>query len=399
MKTSVLLTLGRLPKSLELARSLHGAGCDVFIAEPFKNHLSKPSRAVKRSYQVTAPIIDQTTYLKELLTIIHDEKINLVVPVSEESLHVSLLAPHLPEHTRLLSASHEVLKRLHDKFAFAQTAKRHGLTVPETYRGDDENAQRLTAEKDYVAKPTHGCSGSGMTMHRRAEPLAKHYLSHTNILQERIFGREVSSLTLCDQGRILGGVLYEGTVYSGSVSTCFRRVDDAPAAQDWIKRFAAAEKFTGFVAFDFIIDENKTPWAIECNPRLTSGIHFFDHSDLAACLLGQSLGRPIRLKPEQTFQEGHTTLLEAYGRILHPKEFVTRIRQMLGARDVLWSISDPAPFFLMTPMSWEVLKKVMFENASFGEAATRDIEWREGDGAIKNLPLGDAMPKDLLQNT
>ena len=47
MKT-VLLTLGRLPKALELARALRAAGARVLVAEPFAKHLTGTSRAVER---------------------------------------------------------------------------------------------------------------------------------------------------------------------------------------------------------------------------------------------------------------------------------------------------------------------------------------------------------------
>ena len=60
---TVLLTLGRLPKALELARALHAAGCRVVVAEPFRRHLTGASRQVARSVQVTSPVIDREAYL------------------------------------------------------------------------------------------------------------------------------------------------------------------------------------------------------------------------------------------------------------------------------------------------------------------------------------------------
>ena len=46
MQKTVLLTLGRLPKALELARALHDEGARVIVAEPFGAHVCKVSRAV-----------------------------------------------------------------------------------------------------------------------------------------------------------------------------------------------------------------------------------------------------------------------------------------------------------------------------------------------------------------
>ena len=36
-----MITLGRLPKGLELARALAGAGCRVLVAEPWRWHLTR----------------------------------------------------------------------------------------------------------------------------------------------------------------------------------------------------------------------------------------------------------------------------------------------------------------------------------------------------------------------
>ena len=56
---TVLLTLGRLPKALEVARALRGAGCRVIVAEPFRRHLTGASRAVARSVVVPSPVADR----------------------------------------------------------------------------------------------------------------------------------------------------------------------------------------------------------------------------------------------------------------------------------------------------------------------------------------------------
>ena len=77
MTTSVLLTLGRLPKALEIARALDSAGCRVIVAEPLRWHVCKPSSSVAFSYKVTAPNVDLDKYLRELLDIIMQEEIDL----------------------------------------------------------------------------------------------------------------------------------------------------------------------------------------------------------------------------------------------------------------------------------------------------------------------------------
>lgn len=371
----VLLTLGRLPKALELARALARAGADVVIAEPFGAHLCKPSHAVAKTVRLPAPARDQALYLDELLSVVAGEQIECVIPVSEEALHVSLLAERLPEGVRLFGPGHAQLKRLHDKAAFIETARALGLPAPETFPSGSAQAAAFAAHTDYILKPTHACSGQGLRLRTAGDPLTAQDTAPGQILQRRIYGRHVSSQTIAENGRVLGTVLYEATILSGTVAVGFRRVDDAPAVEAWIERFVAAERYSGFIAFDFIVDE-AGPWPLECNPRLTSGLHFFDPVDLAAAVLGPAPAA-LRLKPQAEFVEWHTAMLEAYAALPDISGFWRRLSVIRKAKDVLLQPGDPWPFFLMTPMSWPVLSQVLLQGRSFGEAATRDIAWVE----------------------
>lgn len=371
----ILLTLGRLPKALELARCLKAAGCEVFVAEPFGTHLCRASNAVTKRFKVTAPNTDAESYVSEMLAICSTAAIDMVIPVSEEVVHVSRLRARLPAHIRLFAPDHETVLGLHNKFNFIEIVKRAGLRAPDTFFATSEAAKAFAAAHDYVIKPALGCSGKGLRLGRKGDPVHLSDDQDIQILQRRIDGQEISSLSICSDGRVLGTAMYRGLIFSGTVSTCFERVDNA-SATDWINAFVAATNYSGFIAFDMIFDSAGDAWPIECNPRLTSGLHFMDHDDLAACILGKPINAPVRMKSQAAFQEGHTTLLEVYSVIFRPREFVRRIGYMTRAKDVLWSMRDPLPFLLMTPLSWPVLRQVMFEGTSFGEAATRDIEWR-----------------------
>ena len=97
MDRTVLLTLGRFPKALTLARGLHRQGARVIVADPLKRHICSVSRAVAKNYQVSAPNDDLLAWQTELLAIIETEHVTDVIPVSEEICHVGNLAALLPE--------------------------------------------------------------------------------------------------------------------------------------------------------------------------------------------------------------------------------------------------------------------------------------------------------------
>ena len=113
MTKNVLFTLGRLPKGLDLARSFKRLGWRVHVAEPSRDHLARASNHVDRVHHVPAPATEPEAYLDALAQLIAREKIDLVVPVSEEIMFVSLLRAN--ETDCLHTMNHVwLMNRLHD---------------------------------------------------------------------------------------------------------------------------------------------------------------------------------------------------------------------------------------------------------------------------------------------
>lgn len=372
MKT-VLLTLGRLPKALALARACRAAGCRVLVADPFRWHLCKPSRDVDRCYRVCAPNDSIEQFLDDLLKIIREEQVDVVLPVSEEALHVALLADRLPAGVELRAAPLAQLQALHHKKTFADEARARGLAVPDTFTADDAAAAVFAAAHDFVEKPVHSCSGIGLRLARAGDMLSSD--AADCVVQARLDGEHVSSLSFVHEGREIASVFYRGRVFAGTVAICFERLDDTVSAQRWVSDFIAGSSYSGFVAFDFILDAEGQARAIECNPRVTSGVHFFAPASLGAALLDPEATTSIALSDATRYQWGYSTLTEAYAALPRVDEFLRCWREMLTARDVIWSGRDPMPFLLMTPMSWEILWPAMTSKMSLGEATQRDIAW------------------------
>ena len=374
MTTSVLLTLGRLPKALEIARAFDSVGCRVIVAEPLRWHVCKPSSSVASSYTVTAPNVDLDRYLRELLDIISQEDIDLVVPISEEAVYVSLLHGRLPPDVRLACPLFEQMDLLNNKLSFADWAIEHNLSVPPTFAAHTDEASELASRKNYVLKPSNGYSGVGVKLRQKGEILD---VSEPGlIVQEQIQGRHISSLSLLKNGHDLCTVLYEGRVFADTVAVCSQRIDVLPQISTWIEKFALAGKLTGFFALDFILDDQGIPWVIECNPRVTSGIHFFDNRSTANALLNPDSEDTVTLKPSPArYQWGYSTLTEVWRSVFQPKEFFRKFKELINARDAVWDINDPWPFILMMPMSSEIMWTAMTSSMTLGEVSQLDIAW------------------------
>ena len=147
-----------------------------------------------------------------------------------------------------------------------------------------------------------------------------------------------------------------------------------PAIADWIKRFIAHTSWTGFISFDFIMDENGAAHAIECNPRLTSGVHFFDQASLAAAILDPTV--KVMYRSERLLQQFWPCLTETQASFGDWPVFGARLRALFSTRDVTWSAADPWPLVGMPWTAWSIISRSRSLGLSFGEAASIDIGWR-----------------------
>ncbi|MGF9826377.1 carbamoylphosphate synthase large subunit, partial [Brevibacillus agri] len=80
IERTVLLTGGRAPATLELARLLRAAGQRVIVAESAARHLCAHSRYVQRSYRVPPPRTQPEAYIDELCQIMRKERVDLLIP-------------------------------------------------------------------------------------------------------------------------------------------------------------------------------------------------------------------------------------------------------------------------------------------------------------------------------
>lgn len=368
---TVLLTLGRLPKALDLARSFAAAGWRVVVAEPFARHLVGASRSVARSYRVTAPAVSHHRYLAELADIVLREAVSLVVPVSEETLHVAFLPPLIAPDVRVFTMPPELVLALHDKHRFIGKARDYGVRVPETLALDDPAAADLVARQDVVVKPIHSCSGRGVRRLPRgaALPLGE----GPAVVQAFIPGAVYSTCSLAHRGQVVVTAVYRAITLSGSVAVAFARVADQPAIEAWTARFIAGAGYTGFIAFDFVVDAAGVPHGIECNPRTTSGLHFMAPEDLAPAILDPD--RTVRFRPEPALQQFWSCLTETQHAFGDWPRFRANLRQLFGTRDVSWSWRDPLPLLTMPYTAWQIIAMAKARRVPFGEVAMLDVGW------------------------
>ena len=374
----MLLTLGRLPKALDLARAFAARGDRVLVAEPYQWHLCRVSRAVERCFVVPPPSTAAERYLDALESVIREHGVDLVVPVSEETLFVAGLRPRLPAGVGLYAMPQPLLLALHSKHEFPALVQSFGLAAPPTYLAGTPAAAALLASRDCVVKPVRSCSGRGLVYLGAGAPVPAQ--GEAAVVQQRVRGRLLSSFSVLRDGAVVTTVVYRGTIMAGTVAVGFERVDEAGIAA-WVTEFARQSRYTGFVSFDFIVDDDDRPWAIECNPRVTSGIHFLRHEDLAAVIRGEA-GAPVpRLREHRRLQQFFPALTETQGSVFSDR-FRANLRTLVGSRDVSWATSDPWPLLTMPLTSLGIMVRAATQRRSMGEVATDDIVWSDPPAGV-----------------
>jgi len=370
----ILLTGGRAPATLELARAFHRAGHTVFMAESLRGHLSEPSRALAQNFLVPPPRQQTREFLDALERIVRENKIDLVIPTCEEVFYVAMGRERFPAFVEPL----ERLRQLHNKWEFIKLSRGLGLPVPETMLIETEASLRSAWKRwpRLVIKPVYS-RFAAKTLIRPTPEEAKSAVTFDSrwIAQEFIEGTQICTYSICHNRRITAHTAYRSDFTAGQGATIWFRHINHAATFDWAKKFVAEISFTGQIAFDFIETLDGKIFAIECNPRAISGIHLLARNPrFPKTFLNPS--EPCVI-PSDDFSVQLWTGMLVYGLPASVKK--SQLKKWWDAfassRDVIFRRDDPLPALLQFRSILYYLKLARRERISPLEASTFDIEW------------------------
>lgn len=373
----MLLTLGRLPVSLHLARALHAQGFRVIVAEPFRFHLCRLSKAVDKSIQVVAPTIDLEAYLSSLQRIITEEDVSLVIPVSEEVMYVAALKNQLPAGVRMLCMDQQTLVQLHDKYEFFQLAQRHGVPVPQTFKADSVLSGTANLMADIVVKPRLSCSGMGVCYLSSAKRLTPMQKNDKYIVQQRMTGAACCSFSIAANGVVMHTVCYRSLEMSGSVSVSFEYLPVPARIAESVNAIVKATAYTGMISFDFMADEKGEWRAIECNPRATSGLHFLPFDVVYEALIKANSIAVETAPLADRLQEFWSCLTSVEAQLFKGKLYRSGWRRLFTTKDINWSWSDSKPFLLMSFILAPLFIKAIVMRTPMTELLMKDVGWHD----------------------
>ncbi|KZE75856.1 hypothetical protein AV654_25670 [Paenibacillus elgii] len=404
----VLITGGRAPAALELARLLAAAGCEVHAAESVRHHLCRVSKAVARSHAVPGPAREPERFVAALEEIVRREGITWLIPTCEEIFYVSAGLERLSSLCRVAAPPLEQLRRLHSKWEFIRRARELGLSVPHTERVSTPQewarfkARIVSSPEEvfrdgYVVKPEFSrfaskvrivkpCGREAATERTRTtgERLTEVRLeaeSYPWVVQQFIPGRTLCTYSIAYEGRLAIHAAYAASyAVRGGASVYFEPLYHS-GLLEWVRRFVQMERFTGQIAFDFIETERGELYAIECNPRTTSGIHLFRPEDglVSALLQPEALGESvIEPQPHARGMLGLPMLACGLTGSRSWRAFAAWLSKYATARDVVFRWSDPRPFTEQLFLLLELRRAAAARKQTLMEASTGDIEWNGG---------------------
>lgn len=382
MSINILLTSGRAPVTLELARLFSAAGYKVFVADSMEHHLCSNSRYVFKNFFVPPPRFEPVDYITALVEIVKQEKIYLLIPTCEEIFYISHGVSQLTPYCQVFAEPLEKLNRLHNKWEFIRRVENIGLIAPKTWliksQQDLIDILYSSAPNKLILKPVYSRFASNV--HILTKPVNKIpdiEISETKawIAQEFIAGKHYCSYSIAHHGKITAHAVYPSVFTAGKGSCIYFESVNHPQILAWVQKFVEAENFTGQIAFDFIESIDGIIYPLECNPRAISAIHLFQESDKLEQAFLNSASSIIQPQVNQSAMIAMAMLIYGFPSSITSNRLIEWIKIFINTKDVIFRICDPMPFLSIWVILWQSLQLSLKTGLSLQQVSTQDIEW------------------------
>ena len=375
---NILLTGGRAPVTLDLARAFHRAGHTVFMAESLRGHVSQPSNTIKANFVVTAPRQATEAFLAALKKIIEENQVEVLIPTCEEVFHIAKGLSDLP--CRVFTQPLATLDAYHNKWKFVISTGECDLRVPESMiiTRQDDLLFAFAHWRSLVLKPIYSRFATRTLIcpsMREAFAALEADEKLAWVAQTFVAGQQFCSYSVCHDGRITAHAAYPVVFTAGQGATvAFEAVEHA-AIFEWVQTFVRHFKVTGQVAFDFVQTPEGELYALECNPRATSGLHLLTlHPRFVEAFLNPEAEL---VTPAVGTSRMLATAMLIYGlpAAIKNGNFAAWVRTFFRSDDVLLDFKDPMPALLQLRSLFKYVNLGRRQKISALEASTFDIEW------------------------
>ncbi|TAF03529.1 MAG: ATP-grasp enzyme [Nostocales cyanobacterium] len=356
---NILITGGKMTKSLQLARSFHRAGHQVFMVESHKYWLSghQFSNAVTKFFTVPAPEKDPNGYFQGLLNIVKQEKIDVFIPVSSPvaSYYDSLAKPILSPHCEVFHFDAEMTKILDDKFSLCDQARDLGLTAPKAFLITSPsqilNFDFSHDQNPYLLKSIKYDSVTRLDMTKLPFEGMESYIKNLAISEERpwVMQEFITGQEYCTHSTVRNGeIRLHCCSQSSPFQVNYEQVDN-PEIFKWVQHFVKSLNLTGQISFDFMQTADGKVYPIECNPRTHTAITmFYNHPGLADAYLNTGENQ-THIEPLPTSKPTYWLYHELWRLtgIRSVNDLINWLNKVIKGKDAMLETDDPLPFLMV----------------------------------------------------
>ncbi|MDX2006211.1 MAG: GNAT family N-acetyltransferase [Meiothermus sp.] len=378
----ILVTGARAPVALELCRSFARAGHTVFIAESQWPNLCEVSDSVTQSFRLPPPRLEPLRFARALEQLVQSEKIDLVVPTCEEVFYVAHAAGLGGRPERYFVSGLSTLRQLHHKGEFVRLIQGLGLKAPQTWLLQHPDDLRRLPRQKLVFKPAFSRFAAKTRVWSPGQPMPELPVSGKApwLAQAFVEGQELCSYGVARSGQLTAHAVYRPKWRAGfGASVYFEAVEHAEVLE-FVRAVVGDLSFTGQIAFDFIQNAEGL-WALECNPRATSGLHLLSPEQQIQAFLGKDLQTAA---PSSRAKLGFAMGLFGLPTALRENRLGQWWDDWQSAREVVGSEDDPRPARHQWRCVLGNLHDAYRNKVGLLEATTLDLEWNG-----EELPTGE----------
>ena len=371
----VLVLGGRSLVALEIVRNLGRHGHAAYVAESVAVNPAAWSRHARGSVRIRSPRFRFLGFLEDLATAVDRHGIDMIVPTCEETFYVARGAEWLRRHcpgVRIAAGAFDHIAALHDKHRVIQILERLDVPVPETglVRSAEELEALLRRDRRGPLVLKRRFSRFGVQVRllpphaRRPQPeIGFDSDAGDWVAQEFVEGGLQCAYAYAHEGRLVTSMQYaDAGASSFQVLTTFRPTYD-PRFHEAIERAVAGMHYSGHISFDAIVAEDRIA-VIECNPRVTSGIHCLADADLGALFATEH--------PVEDAKAAPAIAAPAQIRVMNVLRGRGRDRRV---RDVVHARDDRMPSLAYALLVTRFALTALRHRIPLAAATTRDIEW------------------------
>ncbi|RRH73578.1 hypothetical protein EG244_12805 [Falsigemmobacter faecalis] len=372
MPHTLLVTGARAPVALHLTRLLSAAGHRVLLADSLHRPLAGYSRLHDGCHLIPSPRFAPEACAAALKQLIAQEGIGLVIPTCEEIFHLASFWQAGDMPCPLLAPPFPALMRAHHKGWFIEDCAAAGLAVPDTTLLTDRAGleRQMPHARDLVFKPAWSRFADQVLIRPKAAVVAGLRPSPKTpwIAQRFVAGEEICVYALASEGRLTALSPYRALLRAGQgAAIAFEPLQD-PGIEDFVTRYIEATGWSGQISFDLMRLPDGSVLPLECNPRATSGLHFFsDGPEFTRALSGAGpILRPRSWPPMGSRLAVWLSNLGKFRSTAHLNVTITDIHHWPGD-----SLSKLTQLRGLLPIARQALRL----RKSLIAASTHDIEW------------------------